>query len=258
MTALLAAGCAILGLAVGSFLNVVVWRVPRKESVARPRSHCPSCDTVLANRDNIPVVSWLVLGGRCRTCKARISARYPLLELACAALFAATAVRFGLDYELPAYLVLAAGLLALSVIDLEHRLLPNKVVYPTGYAVGFLLFLAALARAEPRRIGWALIGAVGSFAMFFLLHFIKPEGMAFGDVRLSFVLGMATGWLDLTFVPLYLFTSFLVSAVIGLLYAALSGKGLKAAIPFGPFMVLGAEVAIFAGRPLVDAYLGTT
>lgn len=256
MNALLAAGCAIVGLAVGSFLNVVVWRVPRKESVSRPRSHCPSCDTVLANRDNIPVVSWVLLGGRCRTCRARVSPRYPLLELACAALFAATALRFGLSYQLPAYLVLGAGLLALSVIDLEHRLLPNRVVYPTGYAVGLLLVLAALARAEPRRIVWALIGAVVSFALFYVLHIIKPGGMAFGDVRLSFVLGMATGWLDLTFVPLFLFTSFLVAAVVGLAYGALSGKGLKAAIPFGPFMVLGAEVAIFVGRPLVDAYLG--
>lgn len=256
MNALLAVACGILGLAVGSFLNVLVWRVPRKESVSHPRSHCPSCDTQLANRDNIPVVSWVLLGGKCRTCRVRISARYPLLEVACAALFAATALRFGLSYELPAYLVLAAGLLALSVIDLEHRLLPNKIVYPTGYAVGLLLVLAALALAEPRRIGWALIGAVGSFAMFFLLHFIKPDGMAFGDVRLSFVLGMATGWLDLTFVPVFLFAAFLSSAVIGLLYAALSGKGLKAAIPFGPFMVLGAQLAIFAGRPLVDAYLG--
>lgn len=257
MNALLAVACGILGLAVGSFLNVLAWRVPRKESISAPRSHCPSCDTQLANRDNIPVVSWLLLGGKCRSCRVRISLRYPLLEVACAALFAATALRFGLSYQLPAYLVLAAGVLALSVIDLEHRLLPNKIVYPTGYAVGLLLVLAALARAEPRRIGWALIGAAGSFALFFLLHFIKPDGMAFGDVRLSFVLGMATGWLDLTFVPLFLFAAFLSSAVIGLLYAALSGRGLKAAIPFGPFMVLGAELAIFAGRPLVDAYLGS-
>lgn len=257
MTALLVAFVAVLGLVVGSFLNVVIWRVPRKESVAHPRSHCPSCDTVLANRDNVPVLSWVVLRGRCRSCQEPVSARYPLVELACAALFAATAVRFGFAYALPAYLVLAAGLLALSVIDLEHKLLPNKVVYPTGYAVGLLLFLAALAEAEPRRIAWALIGAVGSFALFYLLHFVKPDGMAFGDVRLSFVLGMAVGWLGLGLVPLFLFVSFLVSAAIGVLYAVLSGRGLKAAIPFGPFLALGAEVAIFVGRPLVDAYLGT-
>ena len=256
MTTLLAVFVGLLGLAVGSFLNVVAWRVPRKESVTAPRSHCPSCETQLSNRDNVPLLSWVLLRGRCRTCGARISARYPLLEVACAALFAATAVRFGLSYPLPGYLVLAAGLLVLSVIDFEHKLLPNRVVYPTGYAVGLLLALAAVAMDEPRHIGWALIGAAGSFGLFFLLHFLSPGGMAFGDVRLSFVLGMAVGWLGLGLVPLFLFISFLSSAAIGLVYAVLSGKGLKAAIPFGPFLALGAEVAIFVGEPLKDAYLG--
>lgn len=255
MTVGLAAAAAILGLAVGSFLNVVVWRVPRKESVVRPRSQCTSCGTQLAGRDNLPVLSWLWLRGRCRTCQARISVRYPLLEVACAALFAATAVKLGFSYHLPAYLALGAGLLALSVIDFEHKLLPNRVVYPTGYIVGLLLFLAALAEAEPRRIGWALVGAAGSFGLFFLLHFISPQGMAFGDVRLSFVLGMAVGWLGLGRVPLFLFLAFLSSAAIGLVYAVVSRRGLKAAIPFGPFLALGAEVAVFFGDSLVDAYL---
>lgn len=256
MTALLAVGAFILGLVVGSFLNVVVWRVPRKESVVQPRSKCPSCGTQLAGRDNVPVLSWLLLGGKCRTCRERISIRYPLLELACGALFAATAVRFGASFALPAYLVLGAGLLALSAIDLEHKLLPNKVVYPTGYAVGLLLFLAALAEAEPRRIVWALIGGAGSFGLFFALHLLSPRGMAFGDVRLSFVLGMAIGWLGLGLVPMFLFASFLASAMVGVVYAVTSGKGLKAAIPFGPFLAFGAEAAVFVGRPLVDAYLG--
>jgi len=257
MTAALAAAAGVLGLVIGSFLNVVVWRVPRKESVVTPRSACPSCGTQLAGRDNVPVLSWLWLRGRCRTCRTRISVRYPLLEVGCAGLFAATAAHFGLSYALPAYLVLAAGLLALSAIDLEHKLLPNRVVYPTGYAVGLLLVLAALAEAEPRRIAWALIGAAGSFAAFFLLHLISPQGMAFGDVRLSFVLGMAIGWLGLSLVPLFLFVSFLTSAVVGIAYAVVTRKGLKAAIPFGPFLALGTEVAVFVGPPLVNAYLRT-
>ncbi len=254
---LLAAAAAVLGLAVGSFLSVIVWRVPRKEPMTSPRSRCTSCDTALAGRDSVPLLSWVRLGARCRMCRARISVRYPVVELTCAALFAATAVRFGLTYALPAYLVLGAGLLALSVIDLEHMLLPNKVVYPTGYAVGLLLFLAALAEAEPRRIGWALIGGLGSFALFFLLHLASPSGMAFGDVRLSCVLGMAVGWLGLALVPLFLFVAFIASAAIGLVYGVISRRGLKAAIPFGPFLAVGAEVAIFVGRPLVDAYLGS-
>jgi len=235
MTAVLATVVGILGLAVGSFLTKVVARVPQHELPVGARSRCVSCGVELSGGDVVPVLSWVLLRARCRTCRARISVRYPALELACAALFAGTAVRFGLSYPLPAYLVLAAGLLALSVIDLEHQLLPNRIVYPTGYAAGLLLFLAALAEAEPRRVAWALIGAGGSFGLFFLLHFLSPGGMAFGDVRLSFVLGMAVGWLGLALVPLYLFT----------------------AIPFGPFLALGAEVAVFVGRPLVDAYLGS-
>lgn len=255
MTVALSAVCAVLGLAVGSFLNVVVWRVPRKESVVRPRSHCPACEHPVAGRDNVPVLSWLVLRGRCRFCSVRISARYPAIELACAGLFAATAARFGASYALPAYLVLGAGLLALSAIDLEHKLLPNKVVFPTGYAVAVLLLLAALAEAEPRRLVWSAIGAGGSFALFFALNFISPRGMAYGDVRLSFVLGMAVGWLGLGLVPLFLFVAFLTSALIGVVYAVVSRQGLKAAIPFGPFLAFAAEVAVFVGRPLVDAYL---
>src|SRR3954465_11800649 len=122
--------CAVLGLAVGSFLNVVIYRLPRRESVVRPRSHCPGCDTEISSRDNIPVVSWLLLRGRCRTCGMHISARYPAVELACAALFVAMGLRFPDDWALPAFLVLAAACLAGSVIDLEHMLLPNRVVFP--------------------------------------------------------------------------------------------------------------------------------
>lgn len=257
MTAVLAAACAVLGLAVGSFLNVVIWRVPRKESVVRPRSQCIACGTQLAGRDNVPVVSWLLLRGRCRSCSARISARYPVIELSCAALFAATAIRLGVSYPLPAYLVLAAALIALSAIDFEHRLLPSKIIFPTGYAVAVLLLLAALAEGEYDRLIWSAIGAAGSFAFFYALHFISPGGMAYGDVRLSFVLGMAVGWLGLGLVPLFLFVAFLTSSGVGIVYAVITRKGLKAAIPFGPFLAFGAEIAIFVGRPLVDAYLGS-
>ena len=256
MTILLAAGCAVLGLVAGSFLSVLVWRVPRKESVTRPGWHCPSCGARLAGRDRVPVASWLLLRGRCRTCSSRISSRYPLLELGCAGLFAATALHFGPSYELPAYLVLGAALLALSAIDLEHRLLPNKIIFPTGYALGVLLLLAALADAQPRRIAWSAIGAAGCFALFFALHLISPRGMAFGDVRLSFVLGMAVGWLGLDLIPLFLFLAFLTSALTGVVYAVLTRKGLQAAIPFGPFLAVGAGVAVFVGQPLVDSYLG--
>lgn len=255
MTVALAVGCGLAGLGVGSFLSVLVLRVPRKEAVIGVASHCPECGSGVARRDLWPVVSWLVLRGRCRSCSAGVSARYPLLEVATAALFAATAVRFGPSFVLPAYLFLGAALIALSAIDVEHRLLPSKIIFPTGYAVAVLLILAALAEAEPRRIAWAAAGAAGCFALFFVLHFVSPNGMAYGDVRLSLVLGMAVGWLGLGLVPLFLFVAFLTSAAFGLAYAVLSGKGLKAAIPFGPFLAFAAGFAVFAGQPLVRAYL---
>jgi leader peptidase (prepilin peptidase)/N-methyltransferase len=128
MDALVVVSCAVLGLVVGSFLNVVVWRVPRGESVVSPPSHCPGCDTPLTPLENVPVVSWVALRGRCRTCGTHISARYPVVELACAGLWTAMALRFGATWELPAYLVLSGALLALSMIDLETFLLPNKIV----------------------------------------------------------------------------------------------------------------------------------
>ncbi len=140
--------CGLFGLVVGSFLNVVIYRVPRGESVVSPRSACPSCGTQLLERDNVPVVSWLLLRGRCRHCHAPISAQYPLVELACAALFAGTAARFGYDWALPAFLVLFAGLLALSVIDVERLLLPKAIVWPLSLAVAALLVVAAAATGE--------------------------------------------------------------------------------------------------------------
>ena len=131
MLALLIVACGLLGLAVGSFLNVVVYRVPLHESVVSPPSHCPSCDTPILARDNIPLLSWLILHGRCRSCRAPISPQYPVVEVLCAALFAGVAGRFGFNGELPAMLALVGGLLALSIIDYEHLILPKSVVYVT-------------------------------------------------------------------------------------------------------------------------------
>src|ERR1700729_2496458 len=134
--------CALVGLVVGSFLNVVIYRVPRKESIVSPRSACPTCDTPIAPRDNVPILSWLYLRGRCRNCHSPISMRYPLVEAATAGLFAGVAARIGFSWTLPAYLVLAAGLLALACTDMEHLLLPKRIVYPVLGLVGVLLVAA--------------------------------------------------------------------------------------------------------------------
>src|SRR6266568_4972423 len=146
-------GCALLGLAIGSFLNVVIWRVPRKESVVRPPSHCPSCETPIGPRDNIPVLSWLLLRGRCRHCGNPIPVRYPLVEATCGVLFAAVALRFGTDWALPAYLVLTAALLAISIIDLEHYIVPDRITGPLTVSPLALLGLAAVADGNGWRLG---------------------------------------------------------------------------------------------------------
>ena len=183
----LIAFCALLGLVVGSFLNVVIYRVPRNESIVTPRSFCPACHAPIAERDNVPVLSWILLRGRCRHCGASISARYPMVEGACAVLFAGLAARFGYRWDLPAFLALFAGLLALSCIDVERMILPKKIVYPMTVAVAVLLLVAA---AETGRWHAYLIGlacAAGWFVVFYALFLISPKLLGFGDVRLSAV-----------------------------------------------------------------------
>jgi leader peptidase (prepilin peptidase)/N-methyltransferase len=249
--AFLVAACAVLGLCVGSFLNVVVWRVPRRESVVRPPSHCPSCDTEIRPRDNVPVVSWLLLRGRCRACGVHISARYPLVEAGTGLLWGALAWRFGVDWALPAYLVLGAGLVALALIDLDTFLLPNRIVYPLTVAVVALLGAAALADDDPGHLGRALVGGAAAFAVFLVLHLVSPRGMGFGDVKLSFVLGVALGWVSAATVFLGLFLAFLLGSVIGILLIATGRRGRRDHVPFGPFLALGTVLALLLGEPLL-------
>jgi len=247
--------CALFGLAVGSFLNVVVWRVPRHESVVRPGSHCPACDAELGALENVPVVSWVVLRGHCRHCGVRISARYPLVELANAALWVGLGLRFGADWALPAYLVLASGLLALSLIDLDHFLLPNRVLYPTGILMSIGFVVAAAVDSTWDDLLRAFLGGVAAFVVFFVIHVISPRGMGFGDVRLSFVLGIGLGWLSWGHVYLGIFLGFLLGAVMGVLLIALRLRTRKDHVPFGPFLAAGAMIAIYSGQPLLDAFL---
>jgi leader peptidase (prepilin peptidase) / N-methyltransferase len=254
VTALVAAISGVYGLVIGSFLNVVIWRVPRHESIVRPPSHCPNCDVKIANRDNIPVVSWLLLHGRCRNCGTAISVRYPLIELLTGVLFAAVGARFWDSWALPAYLVLTASLIALSFIDLEHFILPNRILYPTDVAVIVLLAAASALEHDWGAFGRAAIAGVAAFAVFFTIHFVSPRGMGFGDVRLSFLLGFSLGWLGWGEMIGGLFTGFLYGAVIGVLLIALKVRERKQRIPFGPFLAAGAMTFVLFGEPLVDWY----
>jgi leader peptidase (prepilin peptidase)/N-methyltransferase len=212
--------CGAFGLAIGSFLNVVVWRVPRDESVVAPPSHCPSCDTPISPRDNVPVLSWLLLRGKCRHCKAHISARYPAVELLTGIVFAVFGFRFHTSIVIPALLVLAAALIALSLIDLEHLLLPNRVIYPTAAITIPLFALAAAVDDQWAALGRAAIGGVIAFAVFFAIWFVAPRAMGYGDVRLSALLGFAAAYFGWQVLAVALFVPFLLGSLGGIAVAA--------------------------------------
>jgi len=256
MTAVLAVACALFGLCVGSFLNVVIHRVPKRESVVRPRSHCPSCGTQIADRDNVPVVSWLLLRGRCRSCREPIPVRYPLVELGTAVLFAAAAVRFGATWQLPAFCIFFASLLAVSVIDLDLFIIPNRVVYPTLFITAPLLAIAAAAEGSWGHLRDAAIGGAVGFGVLLVIHLAVPRGMGFGDVRLAGVIGMMLGWLGLRYLFLGLFLAFLLAAVIGLVLIATRLRTRKDAVPFGPFLASGAVLAALWGHAILRVYQG--
>lgn len=253
---LLIVGCLVLGLVIGSFLNVVIWRVPRGESIVSPPSACPNCHHEIRAYDNIPVVSWLVLRGRCRDCGHPISARYPLVELGTGLLFAVMAWRFGVSWELPAYLYLAAIAVALALIDIDVRRLPNVIVLPSYAVGGVLLLLPAALDARWSDYLTAWLGALALFAFYFLLAFIYPAGMGFGDVKLAGVLGLYLGWLG--WGPLIVggFLGFLLGAVVGIALMALGRGGRKTKIPFGPYMLAGAVISVIWGQTLADLYTG--
>ncbi len=247
MTAALVAGSALLGLAVGSFLNVVIYRVPKGASIVRPRSACPSCGTPIANRDNVPLISWLVLRGRCRSCGHPISPRYPLVEVATAVLFAGVAARFGAVPELPAFLVLVAGLLALACIDVEVRLLPKVIVYVLLALVAALLLAASAYTGRWSAFGLGAAAAAAWFSLFFAINRLDARLLGFGDVRLALVLGLGLGWLGVLPLVLGFFAANLLGLVFALLLMAKGSWQWHSKVPYGTFLALGAGVAIFAG-----------
>ena len=257
MTWLIIWPAVVLGLAVGSFLNVVVWRVPRGGSIVSPPSACPACGHRIRPWDNVPVVSWLLLRGRCRDCRAPISARYPLVEAGTAALFGLTAWHFDdLLPALPAYLVLAAAAVALALIDLDVHRLPNVIVLPLYPVLAVLLALASWLTGDWGALLRAGIGGAALFAFYFLAAVIYPSGMGFGDVKLAGVLGGALAWLGWGPFAVGAFAPFLLGGfyAVGLLLTRRAGRG--TGIPFGPWMLLGAAVGVAVGEPLWRAYLG--
>ncbi|MEJ7894747.1 MAG: prepilin peptidase [Solirubrobacteraceae bacterium] len=238
---------AVLGAVIGSFLNVVIHRVPRGESIVSPGSRCPACGTSVRALDNVPVVSWLLLRGRCRHCAEPISARYPLVEALTAAAFAGAALARGVDETLAIELPFLAILVAVAFIDLDHRIIPNAIVSPAAvYAVAIT---AVVATGE---LPAALIAGGAAFTGLLLAALAQPAGMGMGDVKLAGVMGL---FLGAAVVPA-LFVAFLSGTVAGLVRIAREGADArKTGIPFGPFLALGGLAGVLAGPELVDFYL---
>jgi leader peptidase (prepilin peptidase)/N-methyltransferase len=256
MTTFVTVVCAVLGLAVGSFLNVVIARVPAKQSIVRPPSHCPNCNAPIRPRDNIPVISWLILRGRCRSCAVPISIRYPLVEVLTAVLFAAIGWRYFDSWVLPAYLVFAAAAVALSMIDIEHFLLPNRIVYPLAIAMPVLLAVAVAGDGSPWSVfGRVVGGAFAGFGAYLVLHLVWPRGMAFGDVKFAFPMSATLAYLGWGEILLGHLLAFLLGSIIGIGAMVLRNKGRRDALPFGPFMASGALITMLWGSSFLHWYL---
>jgi leader peptidase (prepilin peptidase) / N-methyltransferase len=247
MTAAAEIGLAIpIGAMIGSFLNVVVHRLPRAESVVRPGSRCPACETAIAPYDNVPVLSWLLLRGRCRNCAARISGRYPAVEVLTAAAFAAVVAVRGFDEGLVVELPFVAALIALAGIDLDHRILPNRIVYPMA-----VWGVVAVALVDTGDLPEHLIAGAAAFLFLFLAVLAYPAGMGMGDVKLAGAMGL---FLGLSVIPALL-TAFLSGSIVGIAMIAREGAGArKKAVPFGVFLALGGLVGVLAGAELLELY----
>lgn len=245
MDALLYLGLFVFGAVIGSFLNVVIYRLPRKESLVRPSSHCPVCEQPIAWYDNIPILSYTILGGSCRKCGKPISVRYPMIESLNAILFAAAGLKFGYSVELLPALLLISTLIVVFFIDLDYYIIPNVVVLPVA-----VIGLASMIAISPDRWLELLLAGLVSAAFFFLIVLIMPRGMGMGDVKLVAMLGFFLG----RSVLVGLFAGFLLGALTGIMLMMSGRKGRKSQIPFGPFLATGALLALFFGPWIIDRY----
>jgi leader peptidase (prepilin peptidase)/N-methyltransferase len=243
------APAALLGLIIGSFLNVVAWRLPRRESLVKPGSRCPGCATPVKPYDNVPIVSWLLLRGRCRGCHERVSARYPLVEGVTCALYVAVAATADDTLRLALGLVLVTFLVPIAVIDLDHKIIPNRLTGPAA-----VMAIALGVVLEPSHVPEQLAAGAAALVFFGLPAFINAKGMGMGDVKLAGVLGLYLGW---AVVPA-IFIALILGVVVGAAIIARKGmsEGRRVKVPFGPFMAVGALTAALVGDAMVNGYVG--
>lgn len=248
----------VLGLCIGSFLNVVIHRVPLRLSVVSPPSSCPGCGAPIRARHNVPVVGWLVLRGRCADCGRRISVRYPVVELLTGAVFVLVAWRaLALDQSaaVPALLTFTALGIALAAIDLDTHRLPDALVLPAYPVLAVLLIGAAAVRDDWWAAARSGLGGLALFSFFFALATISPRGMGFGDVKLAGVIGLVLGYFSWWMLVIGAFAGFFLGAGVGVALIAAGSAGRKTALPFGPFMVVGAVVALWLTDPVTGLLL---
>jgi leader peptidase (prepilin peptidase) / N-methyltransferase len=243
-----AALAGAFGLIIGSFLNVVAYRLPRGESVAFPASHCPSCDTPIKPYDNVPVLSWLILRGRCRSCHTSISARYPIVEAVTAALLVAVVLAKGADSDAWLGLAFVVLLVPVTLIDLDHRIIPNTLML-----IGTIVSVVILLLTDPGALTEHLIAGTAAGGFLLVAALAYPGGMGMGDVKLAFVMGLFLG----RNVAPALLAGFLLGSIVG--GAIMARKGVKAGrktkVPFGPFLAVGGLVGLFFGDAIVEWYL---
>lgn len=243
----------IFGALVGSFLNVCICRLPRKESVVSPPSHCPLCGYKIPFYDNVPVLSYILLGGKCRSCKTRISPQYPLVEMITALLTLLLFVRFGPTFYFLVLFFFCCAMVVVTFIDLEHQIIPD-VISLSGIVAGFALSFFIPQLGWRASLAGILVGGGSLLLVAWGYHLItKKEGMGGGDIKLLAMMGAFFGWKA---IPFIIFVSSLVGSVIGISLMLVQKKDSKLAIPFGPFLAFGAILYIFFGRQLIHWYLG--
>lgn len=244
----------ILGLAVGSFLNVVIYRVPREESIMYPASHCPTCGTAIKARHNVPVLAWLMLRGRCAECREHISLRYPLVEAGTATLFVAITLRFGLSVQLPAYLYLAAVGIVLAMIDFDMNRLPDTIVLPSYVVALLLLMPAGAVTADWTRSARALAGMAALLGMYFALTIAYPRLTSLGDVKVAGLVGLYLGWLSWSAIMIGALLSFVIAAGGGSAMAATHRAPRAIAVPLGLSLITATVLSVFIAAPLATWY----
>lgn len=250
----------IFGAVIGSFLNVCIYRIPRKQSIVFPSSRCPSCDTPIKAWDNIPIISYVLLRGRCRSCREKISPRYPLVEALNAFLYAAALWRYGPGWDLVVYCVLLSALIVITFIDLDFLIIPDRITIP-GIALGLAAGCFILPDPFMRRslLGYkaSIAGAAGAFIFYFLMaelsiRLFKKEGMGGGDIKMMTMIGGFMGWKTAI---LTTFAGSLLGSLGGIALMVVKGKGRGTLIPFGPFLATGAVISLFFGQEILRWYL---